>query len=157
MRALIFSLFCALFCFTTQDGFAACNLCVCVTDNTCSDVVCDVDGSCVSTQFTAPCTGTYTVKSKVTCPNSAMCKDCIGCAIVIRNHDGGIMGSIHGPCQTDSCNSQTTVTLSQNTVYRLYACMGHCADDDCDDCEGCSVYAVLYRITDDCLFTGCTP
>ena len=123
-----------------------CDLCVCVTD-----VTCTAEGNCAGvtgcefTQFTPSYTGTYVLKSVLSC---ADCEHCLACAVV-TNAAGGVIGSAQAGCVANQCSGGSTVNLTGGITYKLFACLRTCSGNSAS-CANCTAKAKVYQTEDDC-------
>lgn len=126
----------------------SCPLCVCQTDNTCSIITdCTSPTNCTSTTFTVPCTALYTLRSKVECTGANdKCYRCQSCVNIFNGVT--YLANIHNSnCDSQDCDSETTVTLYPNITYTLYVCKGLCSgQDQCDKClSTCTASGCVYK------------
>lgn len=132
-------------------GFAqtVCDFCTCVTDATCTtEGNCANLTGCVSTEFTPPCTQTYTLEVKLTCNSTTGCEDCLACAFIYQG--GTFVTNVQAGCiAPGNCTGSTTVTLTGGTSYKLYSCLRACAGN-CTPCSECTAKARVYQTVDDC-------
>ena len=124
-----------------------CDLCVCVTDVTCSspEQACTNESGCSFVSFTPPCDGNYTFDVKVICP--ANCDNCFACGY-LQDTVTGTIRTLQGGCGIN-CSSTMSVTLVGGRSYKLWACLRSC-NNNCEDCAECTARARVYQTSDDC-------
>ena len=126
-------------------------LCVCLTDNSCSSEQCggNTITNCASTTITAPCTGTYTMTTKTSCPSGYNCAKC-QCCLNIYNGTNFVANCHNTHCDTEDCSWSCTTTLTASVTYTLYVCLDMClsgtsCEESCGNgcsAQGCVSYAV---------------
>lgn len=135
--------------------------CICISDNTCSAISSCSDGNetgCNSVQFTAECSGSYSLKYDFSCSGS-VCKACFVC-VFVKDGDGDVVGVCHASCQTDQCDGQCveSVNLEKDKPYTLFVCLRNCFGLSCEDCSNCTGRGYLYKHDSDCSLSGqCNP
>lgn len=135
------------------QGYVDCSgQCVCVNDATCSDQDdCGIennDTDCQYIKFTALCSGTYTVESRMVCGSAESCKTCLSCVVLMI---GSTPVTVHATCSPNDCVATAQVTLQQGQEYKLYTCFRHCWNYECADCEGCTAKGRVYFNVSDCM------
>jgi hypothetical protein len=134
----------------------ACSECICLEDNTCSDVGCteNLTTNCKRLEFTPSCDATYTFEVWTECTNvTSNCTDCRSCANLFIVSGGSEIqyANCHThECDIGNCKSTCSVSLTSSRTYALYVCKVPCEEaQDCDDCEeDCVSYACLsYGVT----------
>lgn len=136
--------------------------CICVADSSCMQHPgCsggDVTG-CSMEEFTAKCSGTYTLRYDNSCSGTT-CAKCYACAF-LKDESGSVVSACHSDCQSGSCDGVCSgFTLTQGNSYKLYVCLRTCQEQTCENCSGgCVARAYLYRYDSDCpqFGTGCNP
>ncbi len=135
-----------------QEG-PTCELCATASDVTCGDFNCNSGDGCGNVLFTAPCTGNYTFKFKLTCNSPDVCTYCRACARLV-NADTGTevaMRTINDPTCGSGCTPlDASYLLTQYTHYKLEVCLSPCPEIDCTSCDNCEAKARVMYPGSDC-------
>lgn len=144
---------------TTQ--VSACSECFCISDNSCTSGECSVSltTNCTRREFTAACSGDYTLYTETSCTGGENCFKCQSCANLFKLSSGIEVWIANGhtnTCDHGVCTSSTTIHLNEGDTYVLYVCKIPCPDGSSVCGDNCTASSTAYA----CLSYGvltCTP
>jgi hypothetical protein len=119
--------------------------CACEQSVTKTDVTCTAWSGCTAPtdacdriQFTAACTGHYTLLVSLSC-TSGQCSDYNVCAM-LYDQSGNSLGHCFdiGDSCTPCYNTCTTLCLFSGQVYTLYVCLTSCGNNQCPSPASCT-------------------
>ncbi|MFZ5432565.1 MAG: hypothetical protein ACOZB3_02215 [Calditrichota bacterium] len=140
---------------SVNNVFGQCIDCVAVFDNTCACESCYFDElQCSYREFTAACSGNYTLAAEIQCSDPDDCANCVACVwLYAVDKTPILLRNVHTTCQANQSWYEDTscCPLGEGSKYRIYVSLQHCEDsEDCsEDCSNCSAKGWVFYPGDD--------